>query len=169
MSFLVVGFYWYYTQIEKIDYSIMPTMFFPASKVNPINGTYLIGGEIFALKNGQAEKILKDNTKVNVNIIENPIFGNLNEDKLIDVAFVVAYSHNNSISYYIVAAIKDNYKYVSTNAVYLDDNIFHKNISIKGNLIVERYFESKNDLNNDKNEKLVYLQVVDGFLTQVIK
>jgi hypothetical protein len=112
---------------------------------------------------------LSSDVKVFINTSGVPVFGNLNDDKLTDAVFVVTYSLGNNVSYYIAAAIRNSYSYVSTNTVFLGDNIFQNNISIDNGFVVEKYYSNKDDLENGRNEKTVYLNVLDNSLVQVIK
>lgn len=166
IAFFAIGFYWYYTQVKKNDYSVISS---PISNVNPLNGKYLIGGDYFVLSNGKAEKIGTDNKKIVVSMVGSLARGDLSGDTIIDNAFIVAYNYNDNVSYYVVAAIRSGDLYISSNAVFLGDNIFHESISIEGGNIIERYFENESDLKNSKNEKIVYLQFLNNELSQVIK
>jgi len=166
IALFAIGFYWYYTQIEKIDYSVVSS---PISKVSSLDGKYLIGGDYFVLSNGKAEKIGADNKKIIVGVVGNLVRGDLNADSIIDNAFIIAYNYNDIVSYYVVSAIRSGDLYVPSNAVFLGNNIFHESMSIEGGNIIERYFENESDSKNGKNEKIVYLQFSNNELSQVIK
>lgn len=166
IAFFSIAFYWYYSQVEKIDYSIklFPSYF---SKPNSTDGEYVIGGELFNLTNGQFEK--KDNNGVSVSIIGKKLEADIDRDSISDVAFLVAYSNGNSISYYIVATIRKSNHYIPTNSVFIGEDIVQVELSSNASTIIERFYENRSDFENKDNEKIVYLEYGNEGLKQIIK
>ncbi|MCK9578080.1 hypothetical protein M0R01_01130 [bacterium] len=158
-----IVFYWYYSQVKKIDYyKSFPLSF--SVKTNPINGEYVIGGEVFNIVNGEA----KGNNSSSIVIVDS-IDADINGDFKKDNVFLVAYSNGNVLSYYVAAAITINDHYFPSNAIFVDDDIIQTELSFDGESITERYYENKSDYKNKKNEKIVYLKCLDKELKQIIK
>ncbi|MFA6252329.1 MAG: hypothetical protein WCX74_02935 [Candidatus Paceibacterota bacterium] len=157
-----VAVYWYYSQLRRNDYYIA---YFPAYfyQPNPLDGEYTIGGERFLLSNGKAEKDV-NSEKVNVDIVGKVISGDINGDSANDSVFLARYSSGSKASYYIVSAIRKDNKYSPLNSVFIGDDITQTELSFAGNTIIERYYEK-----DSTDEKIVYLQYLDGEIKQLIK
>lgn len=166
IAFFGIGFYWYYSQVKKIDYTVPFPSYFAIS--SPMNGTYTIGGDVFDFKNGEA-KLESDNGTIRAKFFANPVSIDLNEDLVNDSVFLITREEGGNIFYYITAAIKNGNNYIHANSVFIGKNIQHVELSIYGNNIIEKYYEDGDDAKDKDNEKIVYLEYKSGILKQVIK
>jgi len=109
----------------------------PAESAGPSkdveNGTYLIDGQPITLVNGVAEH---EATPGSGSMIITSYFGNevevdLNSDGLMDMAFLLQQENgNDSIFYYVTAAINTGDGYLGTNAIFLGDRIAPQSTNI---------------------------------------
>lgn len=111
------------------------------------NTAYLIGGTLVTLTNGYSESVddvagFKTVTKY----FGNEARGDLNNDGLEDVAFVVIQtSGGTGTFYYVVAALKTPNGYQGMNGVLLGDRVSPKSISISQNQIQAEFLVRADD------------------------
>ena len=162
IALFAVAVYWYYSQLRRSDYYIayFPVYFYQS---NPLNGEYTIGGERFLLSNGKAEKEV-NSEKINIDIVGKVINGDINGDLVDDSVFLARYNNGSKAAYYIVSTIKKDNKYNPLNSVFIGDEITQTELSFAGNTVIERYYEK-----DATDEKIVYLQYLDGEMKQLIK
>jgi len=113
---------------------------------SPLNTTYDIGGEVFTLVNGKAEKDYAPGsaTKNKLSVFGEPVYGDLNNDGQIDAAVLLQNDPGGSGTfYYAVLAINNNGVYKSTNALLLGDRISPQTVEIHDGRAVYNYAERK--------------------------
>lgn len=140
-----------------------------------LNTSYVLGKEIITLVNGVFEKpaALGSAAMNKIQVLEQPVIGDLNADGKEDAAICLINSPGGSGTfYYIAAATRDanakNYK--GTNAAFLGDRIQLLKISIENNIITAVYNTRK------PNEAMVVpptvmvskkFKVENGLLTEI--
>jgi hypothetical protein len=124
------------------------------------NITYEIEGQITALENG-------------IRYFGNEASGDLNGDKVNDIAFLITQSPGGSGTfYYVVVALKNADGYRGTNAIFLGDRIAPQTTEIHNGEIVVNYADRK--INEPMTTKPLvgvskYFKVANNRLIEVIK
>jgi hypothetical protein len=109
---------------------------------DPLNSTYIIEGDEFALVDSKAEKEIVPGSasKIRINVFDANAKGDINEDGLDDTAVLLTYNAGGSgIFYYIAAAIQMEQGYKGTNAVFVGDRIAPQVTEIKEGAVIVNY------------------------------
>lgn len=115
-------------------------------KIDSKDATYIINGERITLKNGLAESdIVPDSSsKTITRYFGNDVVGDLNQDGLADVAFLLTQDNGGSGTfYYLTAALANKDGYEGLNAILLGDRISPQTTEIRNGEITVNYAERK--------------------------
>lgn len=127
---------------------------------------YIIEGQSVSLTNGRAES-----SGVVTNYFGNEAEGDLNEDGVSDIAFLVTQQTGGSGTfYYVVAALKTNEGYVSAGSSFLGDRIAPQTTEISAGRVVVNYAQRKTDEPMTAEPSVgvtQYFAVVGGMLSKV--
>jgi heat shock protein HslJ len=113
---------------------------------NPMNGTYVIGGEQYTLVNGKVEKeIVPGSASKNiVRVFGDMTVADLSKDGVNDaVMFLEQTTGGSGTFYYVVESINKDGKYFGTNAMFLGDRIAPQNINIQDGQAVVNFAERR--------------------------
>ena len=123
VALLVAGTYFWFEKTHLISTTPLPTQ---DVMIDYKNATYIIEGQSVTLVNGRAEAPAAPGSasKTVTQYFGNESFGDLNNDGVSDVAFILTQDGGGSGTfYYAVAAIKTASGYQGTNAILLGDRI----------------------------------------------
>ncbi len=112
------------------------------------NATYVFDGSPITLTNGKAESETAPGSasKLVTQYFGNEATGDLNNDGIPDIAFLVTQQGGGSGTfYYVVVALKTKNGYQGTNAVLLGDRIAPQTIKIEDKMLVVTYKIRKPD------------------------
>ena len=110
------------------------------------NATYVFDGAPITLADGKAESEIAPGSasKLVTQYFGNEAMGDLNNDGVPDIAFLVTQQGGGSgTSYYVVVALKTKNGYQGTNAILLGDRIAPQTTEIKNGVITVNYAERK--------------------------
>lgn len=86
----------------------------------------------------------------------NEVFGDLNNDKKEDVAFLIKRDDEGADKYYLSASLKTTEGYSGLNLLYVGENISIENIAIENQVITILYKELISNENADEQEIKTY-------------
>lgn len=112
------------------------------------NMSYVVGSDIFNLKDGKAEKeyVLNHSEKNTLSILGEPIYGDFDGDKDTDAAVVLVNNPGTSGTYYYVALVINNAgDYKVSNALYLGDRIAPQAVIMRDGKLIVTYADRKED------------------------
>lgn len=112
------------------------------SSTDPLNATYLIGGQKIALHNGFSEQPVVPGSAARMvtRIFGTPVQGDLDGDGDEDTVLILVHNQGGSGTfYYVTAAMNLGGQYRTTNAVLLGDRISPQDIKIVQGIIVASY------------------------------
>ena len=115
-------------------------------KLDPLNMSYMIGGEKFALINGKAENTYTPDsaTKNILTVFGQPVLGDLNGDDIIDAAVLLENNPGGSGTfYYAVLILSTSNSFKPTNAMLLGDRIAPQTVEIHDGRAVYNFAERK--------------------------
>lgn len=130
-----IGFYFFETKPSA-----------PAGILDYKNATYIIEGLPVALVNGYAEAPVAPGSasKIITQYFGNEAVGDLNNDGVPDIAFLLTQSGGGSGTfYYVVVALKTPNGYRGTNAVLLGDRIAPQTTEIRDGDLIVNYADRK--------------------------
>ncbi len=136
------------------------------------NATYTINGVPITLENGKSEMPITPNSASNIvtQYFGNEVMGDLNEDGLDDVAFILTQQTGGSSTFYYVAVAFNNQKYfVGINTVLLGDRIILQNTEIRDGQIIVNYSDRAFGQPMTVNPSIgvsKYLTVLEGKLVE---
>jgi hypothetical protein len=110
------------------------------------DSTYLIDGQPVTLVNGAAESEIATGSaeKQITKYFGNEATGDLNGDRLDDVAFLLTQDNGGSGTfYYVIAALRTDNGYQGTNAIFLGDRIAPQSTEINNGVITVDYADRK--------------------------
>lgn len=114
--------------------------------LDPKNMSYVVNGELFALKNGKAFNTI-DSSSITTNALQvfgEPVYGDLNGDGIRDAAVMLVNTPGGSGTfYYAVLVLSKNDTYLATNALLLGDRIAPQTITIENGRALYNYAERK--------------------------
>jgi len=112
----------------------------------PLSATYTIENQKYSLEGGQVEKQLAPGSASvdRVSIFGNPIYGDFNNDGVLDAAVILAQNMGGSGTFYF-AALSINIEgfYKGTNAIFLGDRITPKKIEVRNGRAVYNFLIEK--------------------------
>ncbi|MEI7480043.1 MAG: META domain-containing protein [bacterium] len=112
----------------------------------PLSATYTIENQKYSLEGGQVEKQLAPGSASvdRVSIFGNPIYGDFNNDGVLDAAVILAQNMGGSGTFYF-AALSINIEgfYKGTNAIFLGDRITPKKIEVRNGRAVYNFLDRK--------------------------
>ncbi len=111
---------------------------------SPLQATYLIDGRAIALHNGRAvlEQVDGATARTEVWVLGEPVWGDLDDDGVPDVAvLLVVDSGGSGTFYYIADAYNRGGAFIGSDALFLGDRIAPQRLSIRYGLIVVDYAE----------------------------
>lgn len=111
---------------------------------SPLQATYLIDGRAIALHNGRAvlEQVDGATARTEVWVLGEPVWGDLDDDGVPDVAvLLVVDSGGSGTFYYLAAAYNRGGAFIGSDALFLGDRIAPQRLSIRYGLIVVDYAE----------------------------
>lgn len=120
----------------------MPTAGCGSAAVDPKNITYTIDGQPVTLVNGQAETAAAPGSasQTTTRYFGNEATGDLNNDGVPDVAFILTQNSGGSGTFYYVAvALKTSDGYQGTNAILLGDRIAPQSTQIENEKVIVNY------------------------------
>jgi hypothetical protein len=102
---------------------------------------YTIEGQEILLVNGSAETPSATGTaQIVTTYVGNEAEGDLNEDGVSDIAFILTQDHGGSGTfYYVVAALKTDTGYEGTTAGSIGDRITPESVTVQGGVITVQY------------------------------
>ena len=112
------------------------------AQFDPMNATYVIDGQSYALVNGVSEVAAAPGSasKITTRYFGNQATGDLNGDGIPDYGFLITQDGGGSGTFfYAVAAIKTGSGYKMTNAYFLGDRIAPQSTQIVGQELVVNY------------------------------
>ena len=110
------------------------------------NATYVFNGSPITLTDGKAETQIAPGSasKLTTQYFGNEATGDLNNDGIPDIAFLVTQQGGGSGTfYYVVAALKTKNGYQGTNAMFLGDRIAPQSTQIANGTITVNYADRK--------------------------
>jgi len=119
-----------------------------SSATDPLNATYMIGGQKIRLIDGRSETESAPGsaTKVITSVFGKPVYGNIDGEGDVDAALILTYDPGGSGTfYYVAAALDSNGFYLGTRAVLLGDRVAPQNISVRNGVIVANYADRRLD------------------------
>ncbi|MEN9613798.1 MAG: hypothetical protein RLZZ347_105 [Candidatus Parcubacteria bacterium] len=125
--------------------SVVGSFFYkPVSKITDVrDGTYLIDGQSVTLVDGVGTIDLgidSASSKSTIAYFGNEAVGDLNNDGVVDKAFLVTKTGAGSGTfYYLVGALRTTDGYVGTDAVFLGDRIAPQTTEIRNGLVIVNY------------------------------
>ena len=131
----------------KFNYTDRVDAGLPVAKTSsPLDTTYTIGDQPYALLGGHVEKEVAPDSamKEKVSVFGEPVYGDLDADGDLDAAlFIVQESGGSGVFYYIAVAVNDGGVYKGTNAMLLGDRIAPQTIEVRNGRAVANYAERK--------------------------
>jgi hypothetical protein len=115
-------------------------------RIDSKDASYIINGEVITLKNGLAESNIVPNSssKTVTRYFGNDAVGDLNNDNLTDVAFLLTQDNSGSGTfYYITVALANKDGYYGLNALLLGDRISPQTTEIRNGEVIVNYAERK--------------------------
>jgi hypothetical protein len=136
------------------------------------NASYLINGIPFKLVNGRLEEpIANSNSKIITQYFGNEAVGDLNNDGLPDVAFILTQSTGGTGTfYYATVALKTAEGFTGTNAIGLGDRIAPQTTEIRDGEVIVNYADRKPEdsmLTEPSVGVSKYLIIQDGVLLEL--
>jgi hypothetical protein len=134
----------------------------------------MIEGQTITLKNGlsEIEIVPTRASKVMTKYFGNEATGDLNNNKINDVAFLITQNSGGSGTfYYVVAALKEDEGYKGTNAVFLGDRIAPQTTEIRNGEVIVNYVDRKisEPMTSVPSVGISkYLKIKDGELVEVL-
>ena len=119
-----------------------------AAPQTPREATYLIDGEAFALRDGQAtiEREPGAASKTVVEIFGAPVSGDLNDDGVADAAVLLVQTTGGSGTfYYLAAALNREGEFVGTEAVLIGDRIVPQRLTVRHGVVIVDYLDRRPD------------------------
>ncbi len=112
---------------------------------NPLNITYVVGGQSFNLVNGKAELVTENSSSKNtLFIFGEPVYGDLDKDGDNDAAVLLVNNPGGSgIFYYAALAINNNGAYSATGTMLLGDRIAPQTVEIQDGHALYNFAERK--------------------------
>lgn len=110
----------------------------------PLSTTYRIGKEPVLLINGRAEVQAAPGsaTKIITEVVNEPVFGDLNSDNRNDAAlFIIQDTGGSGTFYYLTAAIRQDRHWRGTNAAYIGDRIMPVSLKINHGVIAASFMD----------------------------
>lgn len=111
---------------------------------DPKNSSFKIDSETINLKNGKYETNSTPNSKNITTYFGNEAEGDLNDDGLKDIAFLITQNTGGTgLFYYVVVALNTSSGYKTTNAFFVGDRIAPQSTEIKSGELHVNYAERR--------------------------
>jgi hypothetical protein len=139
-----------------------------ASDSDPLNTTYIIGGQEIILQNGRSEVAIGPNsaTKIRTSISGGVIEGDLDSDGDKDACLFLVHDPGGSGTFYYVAVAENlNGRYRGTNAVFLGDRIEPMYLLVQNGVVIAKYAirGSHEPISTEPSvESILYLAFCEG-------
>jgi hypothetical protein len=140
---LIGGFFWLNSYIYEEKQGEVVSVF-----VDYKDASYVIDKKVVSLVNGYAEEEIApgSSSKMVINYFGNEVEGDLNNDGLSDIAFLLTQNNGGSGTFYYVAvALKGVEGYKGTNAILLGDRIAPQTTEIKNGVLIVNYAKRSDD------------------------
>jgi hypothetical protein len=138
---VIAGVWYVYSYNQGPDTDITQNIPPVVAVTDVKNATYVIEGVPAKLINGKSEvAIASSSAKVVTQYFGNDATGDLNNDGLLDTAFLLSQNTGGSGTfYYVVVALKSATGYQGTNAVLLGDRIAPQTTQIQNGEVIVNY------------------------------